>query len=329
MTASRQIGNIEQVIVLDQKQDVQSSQLVQRVPLKFQIGARTLFSVQRAMIRVPFSLEDARLGALPPLPPLPKGAHGYSITSLPQGFRAVLAQQAPGMRAFVGQSYTRYYADFTIGFDAWWNALSSNTRQSVRRKARKIASENGGDLDVRRFQTAAELEHFHDVARRISLRTYQERLLGSGLPDTPEFLREMAESARAGKVRAWLLYIAGEPAAYLYCPIIGQTVIYSHVGHDPAFNDFSPGVVLQMEAFRDLFEEQRFACFDFTEGEGQHKRQFASGGVECVDLLLLRSSIGNRAVMALLGAFNASVALAKRIVQQLGLTPLTRKLRRG
>ena len=32
---------------------------------------------------------------------------------------------------------------------------------------------------------------FHDVARRISLRTYQERLLGSGLPDSPEFIATM------------------------------------------------------------------------------------------------------------------------------------------
>ena len=73
---------------------------------------------------------------------------------------------------------------------------------------------------------------------------------------------------------------------------MGDTVIYAHVGHDPAFNDLSPGAVLQLEAMRDLFDEGGFARFDFTEGEGQHKRQFATGGVACVDLLLLRPEPG-------------------------------------
>ena len=130
-------------------------------------------------------------------------------------------------------------------------------------------------------------------------------------------------------MRAWLLFIAGEPAAYLYCPARGDTLIYQYVGHDPAFNDLSPGAVLQMEAFNDLFEEGRFARFDFTEGEGQHKRQYSTGGVACVDLLLLRPSLANRVTTAALGGFNRTVATGKALVQAAGLEKLARKLRRG
>jgi CelD/BcsL family acetyltransferase involved in cellulose biosynthesis len=111
--------------------------------------------------------------------------------------------------------------------------------------------------------------------------------------------------------------------------VIGDTVIYAYVGHDPAFNDLSPGAVLQLEAMRDLFDEQRFKTFDFTEGEGQHKRQFATGGVACVDLLLLRPSLANRLTMAALGGFNSTVALAKRGVNGAGLGKLAKKVRRG
>jgi CelD/BcsL family acetyltransferase involved in cellulose biosynthesis len=297
--------------------------------LKFEIGARTLMAVQRALVRVPLTLADARSKVLPAMPPLPRDAHGYAITSLPEEHVAALIKASGDMLPFVRQRYTRFYLDFAGGFDAWLAGLSSNARQGLRRKAKKIAAESGGALDVRRFATPHELEAFHDVARRISLRTYQERLLGSGLPDTPEFLHEMAALAAAGQVRAWLLYIAGEPAAYLYCPVIGDTVIYAHVGHDPAFNDWSPGAVLQLEAMQDLFEEGRFASFDFTEGEGQHKRQFATGGVACVDLLLLRPSLANRVTMAALGGFNHAVAGAKALVTRAGLGSAAKKLRRG
>lgn len=298
-------------------------------PLKFEIGARTLMAIQRSLVRVPLSLDEAREGRLPALPAMPRDAHGYSITSLPDDRQAAMVYASGGMLPFVRQRYTRHYTDFAGGFEAWFETLSSNARQQMRRKAKKIAQQSGGDLDIRSFRSPDELESFHDVARRISLRTYQEKLLGNGLPATPEFIQSMLSQAAAGNVRAWLLYIAGEPAAYLYCPVVDGVVIYAHVGHDPAFNDLSPGAVLQLEAMRDLFEEGRFTRFDFTEGDGQHKRQFATGGVECVDLLLLRPSLANRLTTTALGGFNSSVALAKRAVNAAGLEKLAKKVRRG
>ena len=297
------------------------------MPLKFEIGARTLIAVQRSLARVPLSLDEAREGRLPQLSPLEREAHGYSVTSLPEDRQAAMVYASGGMLPFVRQRYTRYFIDFAVGFDAWFEGLSSNARQNMRRKAKKIAAESGGDLDVRRFATPDELEAFHDIGRRISLRTYQERMLGSGLPDSPEFLRQMVTLGAADQVRAWLLYIAGEPAAYLYCPIDSGIVRYEHVGHDPAFSDLSPGGVLQMEAMRDLFDAG-LKRFDFTEGDGQHKRQFATHGVACIDMLLLRASLANRLTTMALGGFDRAAAAGKRATKKLGLEKLAKKVRR-
>jgi CelD/BcsL family acetyltransferase involved in cellulose biosynthesis len=308
---------------------VQIAAEARRVRLKFEIGARTLLAVRRALVRVPLTLAEARNGVVPALPPLDRDADGYSVTSLPDAQMNALVAGAGGMLPFVRQRYTRYYLDFAGDYDSWFASLSSNARQGLRRKAKKIAATSGGALDVRRFRTAEELAAFHAIARGTSATTYQERLLDSGLPDGEDFLRTMRGLAAADQVRAWLLYIAGEPAAYLYCPIQSDTVIYAFVGHDPKFNDWSPGAVLQLEAMQDLFGEGRFAAFDFTEGEGQHKRQFATGGVACVDLLLLRPTLANRAVMAALGGFNGVVALMKRAINSAGLAGLAKRLRRG
>lgn len=298
------------------------------LPLRFQIGARTLMAVQRQLVRVPLSLEEAMEGRLPVLPTLDRSAHGYAITSLPADRRDAMAFAGGGMIAFVRQHYTRHYIDLTIGFDAYQASLSGNTRSTIKRKTRKVAEFSGGTLDIRRFRTPDEMTTFHDIARRISLRTYQERLLGSGLPDDDGFLRQMYSGAAANSVRAWLLYVAGEPAAYLYCPVQDGVVRYDHVGHDPAFNDLSPGAVLQMAALGDLFAEGRFSRFDFTEGDGQHKRQFATGGVACIDMLLLRASLVNRLTTVALGGFDRSMALGKRATQKLGLQKIAKRIRR-
>ncbi|GAA4765898.1 hypothetical protein GCM10023219_08760 [Stakelama sediminis] len=300
-----------------------------RWPLKFQIGARTLWSVRRELIRVPLSLNEALGEAAPVLPPLPRAGHGYLLTSLPDRMLPSLIASSAGMVAFTRQRYTRYYIDLTSGFDAWFSGLSGNTRSQIRRKEKRIRAADGGILDVRRFDTPDGMMEFHQAARKVAVHTYQERLLGAGLPDTPEFVANMLAQAAAGHVRAWLLCLDGEPVAYLYCPIHGGTVLYEYLGHDPAHSDLSPGTVLQVEALRSLFAEDGLNRFDFTEGEGQHKRQMASAGIDCVDLLLLKPTLGNRCVVLALAGFDGAVHAAKRMVRQLGLGRMAKRLRRG
>ncbi|PZP08799.1 MAG: GNAT family N-acetyltransferase, partial [Sphingomonas hengshuiensis] len=233
-----------------------------------------------------------------------------------------------GFITFVRQRYTRHFIDLTTGFDAYLAALSANTRSGIKRKAKKLAQVSGGALDIRRYRNPAEIEAFHTIARGISAKTYQEKLLGGGLPDDPGFIGAMVRAAAADAVRAWLLYIGDRPVAYLYCSMAGGTVRYDHVGHDPDVAELSPGSVLQIEAMRDLFAEGCHRRFDFTEGEGQHKRQFATGGVACVDVLLLRPTIANRATLLALAGFDGAMALGKRLVERFGLQALARRIRR-
>ena len=86
--------------------------------------------------------------------------------------------------------------------------------------------------------------------------------------------------------------------------------------------------MLQIEALALLFAEQRFAWFDFTEGEGQHKRTLASGGVACRDLLLLRPTLANRAAVLAVGGFDGAMALAKRWAQAPALAGIAKRVRR-
>ncbi len=137
----------------------------------------------------------------------------------------------------------------------------------------------------------------------------------------------MARLAAANNVRAWLLFVEGKPVSYLYAPADGDTLIYAYLGYDPEFAKFFPGAVLQTEAMRQVIEEGRFR-FDFTEGDGQHKRQFATGSVDCVDLLLLRKTVGNRVLLAGLRGFDGAMSLAKRVVKAFNLEGLARAIRR-
>ncbi|MFD1036549.1 GNAT family N-acetyltransferase [Sphingomonas hankookensis] len=301
--------------------------VAERWPLKFQIGARTLFSVRRRLVRVPLELRDVLSGQAPTLPPLPKGADGWSVTSLPEPLVDAMLSTTP--IAFVRQRYTRYHTDLTTGFDAWFAGLSGNARSGLKRKTKKLAEANDGTLDVRIYRSPAEMAEFHGMARRVAARTYQEKLLGAGLPDTMAFRAAMQGKGAAGEAFGWLLFVGGTPIAYLYCPMTDGDVRYDYVGHDPAWSEWSPGSVLHMEAFRTLFAEPAAQRFDFTEGEGQHKRQFATGGTPCADLLLLRGTLGNRATVGALRAFDGGVARVKQARDWPVVGPLVARVRRG
>jgi hypothetical protein len=298
------------------------------LPLRFQIGTHTLMAIQRDLVHVPLSLEDVMAGRLPVLPPLDRTAQGYAIRSLPADRRDAMAYAGGSMIACVRQHYNRYFADLKDGFDHYFAGLPAATQLRLRRLAKQAAEVSGGVLDVRRFRTPDEMLGFHDVARRISIRGYQDRLFTGGLPDDDAFVASMQSLAAADRVRAWLLYIAGEPAAYLYCPLNGDTLRHEHAGIDPAFADFSPGGVLHLEAMRDLFQERRFIRYDFIEGECSHKRQLATGGIPCIDMLLLRASLANRLTTVALGGFDRAAVIARQANDALGLNRLAEKLRR-
>ena len=292
--------------------------------LPLRIGARTLWTLRRRLVRRRLTLQEALAGHAPALPPLGVDDDGYLITALPAALAPALAAGS-GLRGFVRQRYVRHYARLDLGFDAYLSRLSGKSRSTLKRKAKRLAERSGGMLDLRTYRTAEEIELFRAQARTLSARTYQERLLDAGLPDGREAIEAMHALARHDQVRAWLLFVDGRPASYLYSPAEGDTLIYAFLGYDPEFAEYSPGTVLQLEAIRQLMAEGRFRLFDFTEGEGQHKRQFATDGVECVDLLLVRPTVGNLIAGHGLNLFDSAVGLAKRVV---GNTRLIRRLRR-
>jgi CelD/BcsL family acetyltransferase involved in cellulose biosynthesis len=295
------------------------------VALPFRVGARTLGSVTRRLVRLSVPLEEAMAGTAPALPGLPPTADGYFIRALPE---ALLPQMGggSGMRAFVRQRYPRHFARLDQSFDDYLAGFSSKSRSSLKRKRRRLEERSGGVLDIRTYRRAEEMDAFYAGARAVSALTYQEKLLEAGLPEGA--LEEMRDLAERDSVRAWLLFLDGRPISYLYAPARGDCLLYAYLGYDPAAADLSPGTVLQLEAMGMLTQEGRFRWFDFTEGDGQHKKQFATGSVPSVDLLLLRPTASNRTAMAALNAFDASVALGKGVASRFGLGKLARSLRR-
>ena len=299
------------------------------MPLRFRVATRTLAVVRNHLLSVPLSLEEALHDRLPTLPPLPRAAHGFALTSLPEHCRDAMAIAAGDMIAFVHRRYTRHYVDFGIGSAAWRASIDGDMESDLHEKARRIATVSGGSMVIRRFRTSDEIAAFHDQARRISVRSGQGRLGDGDVPLDPRLLRDLFQRAAGGSVRAWLLSIAGEPAAFLCCGIEADTASIDYAGDDHGFADFSPGALLQREVLGDLFTEGGVRYFDFARGDARQARAFATGGIPCIDMVLLRASLAHRLGGVALGALDRCTSLRKHGVKRLGLKRFDRRPHRA
>tara|TARA_B100001179_G_scaffold204624_1_gene167466 strand:+ start:341 stop:1255 length:915 start_codon:yes stop_codon:yes gene_type:complete len=301
----------------------------QSTPVAFTIGARRVASVNRRLEPMAFSLEQALAQSTPPLPPIARGADGIRVLSAPLAISHSILASFPDHIAGAREEFRRHYIAMDGSFDDYLARFSGKTRSTLRRKTKKFAAADGGKLDVRAYSTAEEVARFLEQALPLSKKTYQARLLDAGLPDSDEARSAMLADAEAGNMRCFLLFLGGEPVAYLSLPICGDTLVYAHLGYDPAHAALSPGTVLQMEALRLLFAEGRFAYFDFTEGEGAHKALFGTHSIECCSFLLLRRTMVNRLLLGARDIFDALVAQAKAVSSGDGSLASARKLLRS
>ncbi len=196
-----------------------------------------------------------------------------------------------GALRYVARHYHRYRVETVGTFDAYLATLSTKTRQTLKRKVRRYCSEVGDEAPWMQFKTPDELRTFHGLARTVAEKSYQQRLFGAGIPESPAFLDEVFAQGRSA--RGYLLLRQGAPVAYMYTQVHRQIALYTYLGYDPAFAMWSPGAVLQYFALHCMFEDPDIALLDFAEGEGQHKAVFATAGLLCADVYYFKPNVSN------------------------------------
>ncbi len=225
-------------------------------------------------------------------------------------------------------SYTRKFTNFVVdiedSFETYWSRFSSKSRWVLKSKAKKL-SKFCGEVSYRECRTVAEMEWFYDLARKVVLGSFQEKVLQNCIPDDPSFYKEMLELASEGKVRGYLLFAKEKPIAYLYCIATAQVLFHELSGYDSAFGAYSPGVLLQQYALQQIFGEGRFRLFDFSSGGGQHKEFFSTRRLERADVYIFRKTWRNLAITS----FVASVGYTlNKFAEVLGRAGLDTRLRR-
>ncbi|SFU74250.1 GNAT family N-acetyltransferase [Nitrosospira multiformis] len=304
----------------------------QQVPIKIQLGDKT-FLAPRLWLQVrEAGLDDEAPSVAEPIAPadpLPAESQGFLIRSLRViGHQPVFRRQGVYL-CYVPAQYPRYYIDMQQSFSEYKSKFSSKTRSTLSRKIRKYTEHCGGSISWRVYRSPGEMAEFFRLARTVSRTTYQERLLDAGLPDSEEFCEEMEQLAQQDCVRAFLLFHQDRPVSYLYCPISNGVVLYAYLGYDPDYMNFSVGTVLQWFALEYLFEEKIFRFFDFTEGQSEHKKLFATGSVQCANVFFVRDTLHNMCLLQIQRAVDSLSKFTGDRLERLGIKASLKRLIRS
>lgn len=261
--------------------------------------------------------------------------HKYSSTdsflfSLPVNDGEQLPHQDSSNRiVYTTYSATRYWITTKGNYDDWLKGLTANTRQGIRRKRKKMVEANGGELDVRRYDTPDVMAEFFDHARAISMTTFHEKKLGLGLPGTQDFCEEITGLAGKGLCYGSLLFLDGEPISYIYCDMRGRRCEPIYRGFNPEHRRLSPGFVHHVLLIEESFHRSDCDYFDFGLTAFQYKEQLSTDRADCENVLVLSKTIRHRAAILLHRTMTQTTDWVNRQIEIIGIKARLRQWLRG
>ena len=187
-------------------------------------------------------------------------------------------------------------------FHEYFDSLSPKERSNFRTHERLLMKDFAGKIRVHRF-SEKEIDSLIRDIEAISENCYQ-RSLGVGF--TPAEVPRLRLEAQNSSLRAYVLYLADQPCAFITASWYKGTLYGRLMGFDPKYRRYSPGLYLLMRFIEDSFHPtsgQKSIAIDPGPGTPQYKRSFTNAeSQECsiaiyaptikgVYLNLVRSSV--------------------------------------
>jgi hypothetical protein len=159
--------------------------------------------------------------------------------------------------------------------DEFLNRMSSKHRYWIRRKERLLEKAYQGEVLFKWFRGKNELESLFRDAESVAKKTYQ-RGLGVGFIDDQENRKRYSLSAEKDWLRAYILYLKGEPVAFWIGTLYARTFYLDSTGFDPTLAEHELGKLLFVKMIDNLCADG-VSRVDFGYGDAFYKRQFGEG----------------------------------------------------
>lgn len=205
-----------------------------------------------------------------------------------------LAMKKPGFlnRDYIRVKQSHFAASLPTTVDEFYKRLSSGARWQAKSRHKKILKDFGDEVSVRCFQSPGEVGELIRDAEQVARKSYQ-RGLGVGFADSPETRKHLLLKAERGWLRGYILYLGGEPTAFWMGDVNEGTFGSDHLGYDPAFAKYSPGMYLIVRVIEGFCDEHQngISAIDFATGFARYKELFSTEVWQEVSVYIFASTV--------------------------------------
>ena len=220
------------------------------------------------------------------------GCRALVVTAMPVEGRFATMCFDRGALRYAARYGNRYVVDLQGSFAEYIKKFSKKSRGNLQRVARRFTA------PIREFRSPAEISAFRDIALVISHASYK-RELGWGFQEDEDFARQLEIDAAAGRVRGYVLMCDDQPAAYVFCQIDHDVIVYKHIGYGEQFAPKSPGTALLYLLLQRLFDQGEFRLLDFNGTEYYaYKEFFATRAINCARVFWFRTTLPEIALVS-------------------------------
>jgi hypothetical protein len=217
-----------------------------------------------------------------------QGCRAVLVSALPIGRRFATMRFDQGALRYAARYGDRYVVDLQGSFAEYLRKFSKKSRGNLQRTVKRFTQGSNGLGPLREFRSPPEISAFRDIAVAISRASYKSEL-GWGFQEGENFALQLEADAAAGRVRGYVLMSDDQPAAYVFCRIDHDVIVYKHIGYDERFAHKSPGTALLYLMLQRLFNEGEFRLLDFDGTEYYaYKKFFATRAINCARVFWFR-----------------------------------------
>lgn len=230
-----------------------------------------------------------------------------------------------------GGSYKRRLCALSEGFEAYLGSLSANSRKSMKRSLKRFETEFAGRFALEAHQDPISVGELLDRVEVVSRRTYQGRMLGLAVTRDGFIGNKTLEGARLGYTRCYLLTIDEKPVAWRIGLVTDGVFCSHHVGYDPDFEEWHPGVLMHLYSIRHMIDVSKdVTLFDFLYGDNDFKRRASNRSRDERNFYLFPRTPRGALTYASLALCNSLSGTIGRLLERAGLKArLKAFLRRG
>ena len=209
-------------------------------------------------------------------------------------------------------------------FDRQMLLLGKSTRSTLRHNLNRFNRIYEGRFEIRLFSRMEEVDDALALCEKIDMNSYHKGL-GVNIRNDPRTNAVYKGLAAQGGLEISILFIDGQPLAFLNSAVIKNKRIGTQMGFDPTFCKYPLGTILLYETARRYIETGRREVWDFGIGKADYKSRLCSSMVLCEQRQIpTRRAIFNPFYIYMMIVYRLGIA-SKSLMTKLKLEEFARK----